>query len=213
MTLSLYFLRHGQTAHSEANLFCGSGSDPELTPYGVEMAKAFADAYKNEKFDAVYSSPLQRAKMTAHEIASKNNITPVYVEELSEISYGKWEGLSVNVVREKYKEDHERWLSNPAWRAPTGGESAQAVSQRSVRFVQSLLTAHPSGKILLVSHKATIRILLCSFLGIDLEMYRYRLTCPVASLSIVRFEPNGPMIEAIAERSHLSSELKNLPGT
>ena len=65
----------------------------------------------------------------------------------------------------------------------------------------------------MVSHKATIRIILCSLLGIDVGRFRYRLVCPVGSVSNVEFTPDGPMLKALADRSHLTEGLRSLRGT
>jgi broad specificity phosphatase PhoE len=65
----------------------------------------------------------------------------------------------------------------------------------------------------MVSHKATIRIILCSLRGIDVGRFRYRLVCPVASVSIVEFTLDGPMLKALADRSHLTEGLRSLRGT
>ena len=65
----------------------------------------------------------------------------------------------------------------------------------------------------MVSHKATIRIILCSLLGIDVGRFRYRLVCPVGSVSIVELTVDGPMLKALADRSHLTEGLRSLRGT
>jgi broad specificity phosphatase PhoE len=54
---------------------------------------------------------------------------------------------------------------------------------------------------------------LCALLGIDVGRFRYRLVCPVGSVSIVEFTDEGPLLRALADRSHFSEELKTLPGT
>jgi probable phosphoglycerate mutase len=69
------------------------------------------------------------------------------------------------------------------------------------------------GNVLVVSHKATIRIILCALLGIDVGRFRYRLACPVGSVSIVEFSSAGPLLHSLADRSHLNETLKSLPGT
>jgi probable phosphoglycerate mutase len=66
---------------------------------------------------------------------------------------------------------------------------------------------------LLVSHKATIRIILCELLGIDVGRFRYRLDCPVGSVSVVEFAAQGPFLHSLADRSHLTEALRTLPGT
>jgi broad specificity phosphatase PhoE len=69
-----------------------------------------------------------------------------------------------------------------------------------------------NGSVLVVSHKATIRILLCALLGIDLGRFRYRLGCPVGSVSVVEFAPQGPLLHTLADRTHLRETLRHLPG-
>ena len=71
----------------------------------------------------------------------------------------------------------------------------------------------PSGHVLIVSHKATIRIMLCGLLGIDVGRFRYRLACPVGSVSHIEFTKEGPLLHALADRTHLTPELRGLPGT
>jgi probable phosphoglycerate mutase len=72
---------------------------------------------------------------------------------------------------------------------------------------------YPEGNVLVVSHKATLRIMLCSLLGIDLGRYRDRLDLPVASLSLVRFDVHGPLLVKHGDRSHLPADLANRQGT
>ncbi len=134
-------------------------------------------------------------------------------DDLQEIAYGQWEGLSKETVAEKYHDDYVNWLADPARNAPTGGELATAVAERGLRVIHEIRERFPGGNVLIVSHKATIRILLCSLIGIDVGAFRYRLACPVASLSTIEFTATGPMLQTLADRSHLDERLKALPGT
>lgn len=213
MTLKLYFLRHGQTPFSRDNDFCGAGLDPELTPDGAEMARAFAAAYKTTPWSAVYASPLRRTIATAQPLCDAVGITPELRPDLMEIHYGKWEGQSVESVNRDFHDDYIRWSADPAWNAPTGGELAVAISRRTVRVVEEIKQRFNTGNVLVVSHKATIRILLCSLLGIDVGRFRYRLACPVGSLSMVEFSSEGPLLHLLADRSHLPEKLRSLRGT
>jgi probable phosphoglycerate mutase len=211
--LELYFLRHGQTDSSRENKFCGSGSDIPLTPEGEEMAKAFAAFYKDTRWNAIYSSPLERTLMTAEIIAKPLGMRHRMHEGLTEIGYGKWEGKTVEEVDKLYHDEHISWIADPAWYPPTDGESAISVSNRALAVIAKIREEFDDGKLLIVSHKATIRIALCSLIGIDVGRFRYRLACPVGSVSVVRFGEQGPLIEKIGGRSHLSEHLRNLPGT
>lgn len=213
MALTFYLLRHGQTASSRDNVFCGSGLDPDLTPDGSEMAAQFANAFANIPWKGIFASPLRRATATAAAIASATGITPVIRAELREISYGAWEGKSVEAVDREFPDAHSRWLEDPAWNAPTGGETATALATRVLGFIEEVRRDFPDGNVLAVSHKATIRVALCGLLGIEVGQHRYRLGCPVGSLSIVEFGVHGALLQRLADRSHMDPRLRDLPGT
>jgi broad specificity phosphatase PhoE len=213
MSLTLYFLRHGQTELSRADVFCGSGLDPNLTREGLDMAQAFAATYRTRKWTAIFSSSLRRTIATAQPLCDTLGIKLETRGELNEIGYGKWEGLSREIVHREYHDDYVRWLADPAWNAPTGGELAVTVAQRGLQVIREIMERFDDGNVLLVSHKATIRIILCGLLGIDVGRFRYRLVCPVASVSVVEFNSEGPLLHSLADRSHLSESLRSLPGT
>lgn len=213
MTLHLFFLRHGQTPHSKADTFCGLGSNPQLTEDGSEMAKQFAEAYRNFKWQGIYCSTLQRAQLTAQPLLDFLGVKAEFRDGLREIDYGKWESKTPAEVSVTFSDDHKAWLEDPEQSAPTGGETAAAIAKRAMQVVDEIRSLHTDGNVLIISHKATIRITLCALLGIDLSLFRYRLACPVASLSEVEFTKNGPILLRLADRSHLNERLRDLPGT
>ena len=213
MSLTLYFLRHGQTALSREDSFCGSGLDPELTSDGLKMAQAFSDAYRTKPWRAIYSSSLQRSIATAQPLCDSLGMALRVRADLNEIGYGRWEGLTKEKVDREYHDDYVSWLADPAWHAPTGGELAGVIAQRGLQAIDEIKQEFSDESVLVVSHKATIRIILCSLLGIDVGRFRYRLSCPVGSVSIVEFTSQGPLLQALADRSHLSEALRSLPGT
>lgn len=213
MALNIYFLRHGQTASSRDSVYCGSGSDIELTDIGKEMAEQFAEAYCGLDFSAVYCSSMKRAVATATPICAKLGLAPEIRSEIVEIGYGAWEGMTIPAVKTKYGADYELWLDNPGTIAPTGGETALQVATRGLRVVQEIQDKFKDGNVLVVSHKATIRIIISALIGIDPGQYRYRLGCPVCSLSVVEFGSRGPMLKRMADVAHLSGELRALEGS
>jgi probable phosphoglycerate mutase len=213
MSLTIYFLRHGQTALSREDVFCGSGLDPELTPEGLEMADAFAASYRTTPWRAIYCSSLRRGIDTAKPLCDSLGIAMQVRSDLNEIGYGKWEGLTKEKVNGEFHDDYVSWLADPAWHAPTGGELAITVARRGLQVVDEIKQQFTDGKVLVVSHKATIRIILCGLLGIDVGRFRYRLGCPVSSVSLVDFSLEGPLLRSLADRSHLNESLRSLPGT
>lgn len=213
MSLKLFFLRHGQTSFSRANAFCGSGLDPELTDDGAQMARLFAESYAQTPWQGVFCSPLQRAILTATPLCAKIGVQPELRPNLREIGYGEWEGQSVESVSRDFRDDYLKWSADPAWNAPTGGENGVAIAARVLETIEEIKERFSNGNVLIVSHKATIRIALCSLLGIDVGRFRFRLGCPVGSVSVVEFGAHGPLLSALADRTHLDARLRSLPGT
>jgi broad specificity phosphatase PhoE len=211
--LRIHLLRHGQTAMSRANVFCGRRLDPELTHEGLEMASAFAEAYRGTPWSAIYSSPLVRARATADPLALAVGMAVQTRDDLAELDYGEWDGRSADEISRDHHVEYERWVADPAWNPPTGGETAVALAQRMTRVVEEIDLTHADGNVLVVSHKASIRVALCALLGVDVGRFRYRFGCPVGSVSIVEFGAHGPLAATVADRSHLDARLRGLEGT
>ncbi len=214
MGVFLYFLRHGQTAYSLTGGYCGTPeNDPGLTPEGVAMAQEFAAIYAHLPWAAAYVSPLRRAVETARPLCERVGIEMQLREGLREVMYGRWEGMHPSAVDREHHDEYVAWLTDPAWYAPIGGERAVDIARRSAQVLDEIEHTHDTGHILVVSHKATIRIMLCSLLGIDVGRYRDRLDMPVAAVSVVELAKRGPLFHTIGDRSHLSEKLRSLPCT
>jgi probable phosphoglycerate mutase len=177
------------------------------------MAAAFAEAYRHQPWTAVVTSQLRRTIQTAQPLCEKLGVEPEIRAGLNEIGYGDWEGLSKGDVDRSFHDDYVNWLADPAWHCPTNGELAVEVARRSLQVMEDLTERFSEGNVLVVSHKATIRIILCSLLGVDVGRFRFRFGCPVGSVSLVEFTSHGPFLKVMADRSHLSEQLKSLPGT
>ena len=212
MTLKIYLLRHGETAYSQRGAYCGN-LDVDLTPEGKQMARAFAEAYQAIAWAAVYASPMKRAIATVSPLCDAVNMPIQTRDGLREIAYGVWEDQEQEFVRQHYAEDYIRWQTDPAWNPPTGGETAMQIASRALPVISEIEATHASGNVLVVSHKATLRIILCGLLGIDVGRYRDRINIPAASLSIVKFATYGPMLEVLGDRSYMPEDLRNRAGT
>ena len=134
-------------------------------------------------------------------------------EGLKEIAYGQWEGKKPENVNREFHDDYVRWLAEPGWNAPPGGERGIDIARRSSLVIEEIEKTYTTGNVLVVSHKATIRIMLCSLLGIDVGRFRDRIGMPVASVSIVEMAEHGPLLHMLGERSHLRGSLNNRAGT
>ena len=210
--LELYLIRHGQTDYSRENRFCGS-IDPPLNDVGMRMADAFGAAYAHLPWEAIYASPRLRARQTAEALARRVGATVHTDDGLAEIAYGEWEGLRHEEVQEKWPEAYAYWSGDVASRGAPGGETAFAVAARSAPVLERLRTSHPSGRVLVVSHKATIRIMVCALLGLDVRLFRDRLSQGVAAVTRFEVKKSGPQLVQLGDVSHLPVELRGLDGT
>lgn len=212
MSLKLYLLRHGETPYSQTGGYCGI-LDPDLTAAGMMMASAFAEAYRSLPWESIYVSPMKRTIATARPLCDAIGLEMQLRNGLKEIHYGEWEGKTAADVQQADPETYSRWLTEPAWNPPPGGETSVQIANRSMAIVAEIEQKHSDGNVLVVSHKATIRIILCSLLGIDLGRYRDRIDVPAASISVVKFDIYGPLLQRLGDRSFMTEELRNRPGT
>src|SRR5262245_12602167 len=186
MTTRLYLVRHGSTALSSEDRFSGA-EGVELSVEGRAQAERLGERLRTEGIGAVYSSPLSRAMDTARIVSRGWNGVPVAVDGLREISHGHWEGLQRKEVEERFPAEYIMWEQDPFTCAPSGGESGVAVLARALPALRGVISDNQGSKVLVVSHKATIRLLLCSLLGIDARGYRDRLDQAPASLNVIDF--------------------------
>jgi broad specificity phosphatase PhoE len=212
MSLKIYLLRHGETEYSQRGTYCGV-LDPELTSEGSQMAQAFADAYCSIPWTAIYVSPMKRAIATAQPLCDALGLSAQIRDGLREIGYGAWEDREQEDVRLHHEQDYIRWLTEPAWNPPTGGETAVQVASRALPVITEIESKYKSGNVLVASHKATIRIILCSLMGIDIGRYRDRIDAPAGSVSIVKFDIHGPMLEVLGDRNYMPRHLRERAGT
>ena len=212
MSLKLYFLRHGETTSNQTGTYCGR-LDVDLTESGYQMADQFAEAYQELPWTAIFASPLHRTMATATPLSERIGMPIQRREGLKEIAYGAWEGKTPEEVNHEFHDDYVRWLADPGWNAPSGGEKGIDIARRSSEVLEEIEQTFNKGNILVVSHKSTIRIMLCSLLGIDIGRYRDRIGMPVAAVSIITMSEHGPLIEVMGDRAHLSLELRERQGT
>jgi alpha-ribazole phosphatase len=210
--MQLYLVRHGQTAASRENRFTGT-SDPPLTATGEEMAGAFAKGYAALAWEAIYVSPLLRARQTAEPLCRAAGLAATVEDGLREMAYGDWEGLRLDEAEARWPVEFAYWAADVASRGTPGGETAFAVAARAMRVVEQIRTRHLEGNVLVVSHKATLRIITCALLGLDVRLFRERLAQPVAAVTMFVVGAKSAQLTLFCDRSHLSAELRAAEGT
>ncbi len=146
---------------------------------------------------------------TARILAAPHQLEVQPRDGLREISHGHWETLTRLEVEERFPDETAEWEKDPYTFAPVGGESGLAVTARALPVLIELVRAHAGETILVVSHKATIRLLLSSLLGFDARRYRDNLDLKPASLNIVDFkDPSRARLTLFNDTSHYA-ELGN----
>jgi len=182
----LLLVRHGATALSAENKFSGATGVP-LSDEGRAQAARLAERLAGVEIDAAFSSPLERALVTAQILAAPRALEVHVRDGLREIDHGHWEGLARADVEHRFAAEYAAWEEDPFTFAPEGGETGVAVLARALPVLREIVVAYAGRTVLVVSHKATLRLLLSSVLGFDARGYRDRLDQAPASLNIVDF--------------------------
>ena len=179
-------MRHGATQLTAEDRFSGDAG-VDLSEEGRRQAGMLGERLQRESLSAIYCSPLSRTVETARIIARHCSLEPRLEDGLREISHGRWEGLTRSEVEQRYATEYAAWQEDPFTFAPEGGETGVAVLARALPTIRAIVTRHPGERVLVVSHKATIRILLSSLLGFDARGYRDRLDQAPACLNVLDF--------------------------
>ena len=183
----LYLVRHGATSRTAEDRFSGiAGVD--LSDEGRRQVHRLAQRLGAERIAAAYTSPLSRAAETADILCQPHGLTAVACDGLREISHGHWEGLTRAEVEARFGDEYRLWEADPFTFAPAGGESGLSVLARALPVIREMVTKHASQNVLVVSHKATLRLILSSLLGFDPRGYRDRLDQSPAGLNVVDFK-------------------------
>lgn len=207
----VFMVRHGATVLSAEDRFAGA-TDVDLSDQGREQTRRLAERLSREKIAAVYASPLGRTLETAQILAGPHKLEVQTRDGLREINHGRWEQMTRREVEEKFPEEAAEWEKDPYTFAPVGGESGLAVTARALPALIELVREHQGDKILVVSHKATIRLLLSSLLGFDPRRYRDNLDQKPAALNIVDFrDATRARLTLFNDTSHYSEAGKAIP--
>src|SRR5437763_8965772 len=195
-------VRHGATVLSAEDRFAGA-TDVALSDEGREQTRRLADRLSHEKIMAIYASPLGRTVETASILAAPHKLEVQTRDGVREINHGRWEQMTRKEAEEKFPEEAAEWEKDPYTFAPLGGESGLAVTARALPALIELVRKNAGRNILIVSHKATIRLLLSSLLGFDPRRYRDNLDQKPAALNIVDFRnPTRARLTLFNDTSH-----------
>lgn len=153
---TIYLIRHAQAEANLMRLFHGH-VDGQLTDYGKECLKPLAARFESVKIDAVYSSDLTRARMTAAAVAQSHSLPVFTTPQLREIFAGKWEGMKYADCKDIFKEQFALFEAADINCRPEDGESIREVAHRMKTAIDNIIAHHKHETVVIVSHGCAIR--------------------------------------------------------
>lgn len=199
----IIIVRHGECKGNRKGLFRGR-SDFPLNETGLNQVKELAKAIRAMQPTMVFTSPLLRAVQTAKSIQRECNIKLEEREGLNNIMLGPWEGQSKGCIAEKYPEQWKIWLNDPEELDIPGMESLDSVQKRAKSDLDNIIQNHWGETVALVSHRAVLKPLIASCLGIK-KPYFWRIHLDTASYSVVHYrKEQGFILVQLNQNKHLS---------
>ena len=166
--MRLFTVRHGATEYSRDRRFSGSRDVP-LSADGRWQAEAIAQALAGVSVAAVYTSPLERARVCAELIAKPHRLEPRIESDAREMAFGAWEGLSRDELTARFPREAEAWRAEPHRVMPPDGEALADVATRVRALVERLIASHGGETVILVSHAVVVRLVVLGALGLGPE--------------------------------------------
>jgi probable phosphoglycerate mutase len=207
MTTTLLIVRHGQTAWNKDLRFRGRADLP-LDETGLKQAEAIARRIATEfQPAALLSSPLQRARQTAEAIAQATHLNLQAEENLIDLDYGQFSGLSPIEAEAKFPVLYRAWLNVPHTVHFPDGESLDDARARLSDLLGRVANLYPNAQVILVTHQVVCQVLLCHLLGIH-NGYLSHFQVDPASLTICQVDGSRGTLVSVNDTCHL----RELPG-
>ena len=203
LMVEIILVRHGETDWNNDRRFQGQVDLP-LNKTGLAQGKALAEQLKNEKFDRLITSSLQRAKVTAEMIVDANPNAPQLEVDprLIETGFGEWEGLDHETIKNKYPGQLDRWHTDPDFIPPQGESFSQTMS-RLDGFLVDLYHSSQDQRVLLVAHGCTFQSLICQAMRIRPAVW-WPFMLYNASISEIWLKENGATLIHLNYVNHLN---------
>ena len=200
----IYLIRHAQAEGNRFRLMQGHW-DGGVTELGRRQIALLSERLRDLSFDAVYSSDLYRARLTASAVYKPRGLTLHTDPALREINIGPWEQQFFGNLLHDEPASAETFLRDPArWQEP-GAETFAQVADRAWPALEAIARRHEGGRVAVVSHGVTIRCLLSRITGLDL---RDRERLPMlnnTAITVLRWENGAFALDLLNDDSHLAS--------
>lgn len=199
----VYLVRHGESEGNTKGFFQGR-TDCPLSPNGLLQAKALEERFRDIKYDAIYTSPLLRTRLTAEAVNCYHSLPITQDTGLLEIDGGVFEGVAFDELPQKYPDEFEVWRSTPHLFAAPKSETMAEVYERISKTILRLAGENKGKTIVLVSHGCAIKNALCFAMGLPLEQLEQAPWPDNTSISRLCFDNElGVSVELCDDSSHL----------
>jgi phosphoserine phosphatase len=199
----LTIVRHGESEWNRLNLYQGQQDSP-LSELGLRQVASLGLALRNETFDVIYTSPLQRAAQTAAAVHAHHRHVPLETERaLMEISHGDWEGRPAAEIARDFAADLHEWKHRPTRSQMPNGESFSNVLKRVLDFREALQRRHHGQRVLVASHDVICKILIADALAMPMDRIN-RIWVANTSVTRIDYHDDPPYLIALADASHLA---------
>lgn len=199
----IYLIRHGETSWNLEERFQGT-TNTELTNVGIKQGKLLAKSLADTKFENIYSSPLERARITAEFIGKETNCKIIEDIDFKEISFGDWEGLTTKEIRAKYSW-MDKWFNNPGLYQIPNGDVFEVEKTRLKERLIRIAKESNGQNTAIVSHAGIIRLSLLAALDLPLSYY-WRFVFGNTSISILEYYNGIFLLKSLNNTSHLLSK-------
>ena len=200
----IYFVRHGETILTPTRKFSGTGAlDPELMQDGLDQAELVAKEAVKLGAEILIASPLNRTRQTAEAIARTTGLEIIFDEAWFELSFGSWDGKSIEEVKAEDPDAYQAWLNSTSY-APGGGESYDEASVRIEEALEKLVAEYPGKKIIIVTHNGVIKTVVKLAMGAPAEAV-FHVDASPCSISSISIWPSDGLraVRSVNERGHL----------
>lgn len=195
--VTLFLVRHAPHA-LQGRVQVGRAEGVALAEGSVRVAQGVADRLRGERLDAVYCSPLQRARDTAAPIAAVHDLEPIADADLLELDFGDWTGRAFDAFDDD--PDYRSWNTARSVHRVPRGETMLECQARMMRAVERARREHPDGRAALVSHGDPLKTVVLYLLGLPIDSWN-RFDLDPASVSAAVVGDWGAKLLFLNERS------------
>ncbi len=205
--MKIFIVRHGQTSGNSARKYFGI-TDIELNEEGIIQSGLISKRLERKNIYKIYSSSLKRALKTAEIIARPHKMSVEPKEDLMEINFGDWEGLSFQEIQKSYPHEFSKWQNNIMNFTTPNGESILELKKRVETAFDEILNSATENNVVIVTHGGPIRIILSKILSPNvLETVFWKIKQDNAAINIIENTDNTQIISLINGTSHLNQNL------